>query len=95
MDAVGGSEDEVPTGLEEGSTPADRPAWTRGTVVHWANEAFGDAKAKIYRGIEGRGGNYAPIILSPDCADSQHASVAMQLERAGARLAAFLNWYLK
>jgi hypothetical protein len=94
VQALGSSEDEVTAGLERGITQADRIAWSRGSAVDWSNETFGIAKDSVYRGIQGRGGNYAPLILPSDYANGQRAIVTMQLERAGVRLAALLNRHL-
>lgn len=95
VQTLGSSEDEVAEELEKGITQADRIAWSRGTPVDWANETFGVAKARVYGGIQGSGGNYAPLILPPDYASSQRAIVATQLKRAGVRLAAILNQHLR
>jgi hypothetical protein len=93
--ALGSSEGEVAAGLEKEITQADRMAWSRGTAIDWTSETFGVAKASVYRGIQGRGGNYVPLVLPSDYAKSQRTIVAMQLDRAGVRLAALLNQQLK
>jgi len=95
VEALGSSEGELASGLERQITPTDRTSWSRGTVPDWANETFAVAKAAIYRGMQGSGSTYAPLVLSPDYAASQHAIVVKQLERAGVRLAAMLNQHLK
>jgi hypothetical protein len=95
VQVLGSSEDEVAAGLEKGITATDRLAWSHGTTVDWANETFGVAKARVYRGIQSSGGNYAPHVLPSDYALSRRAIVAMQLERAGVRLAALLNQHLR
>ena len=95
VQALGSSEDEVAAGLEKEITQQDRTDWRRGSASDWANETFGVAKASVYQGVQGRGSNNAPLILPPEYAISQRAIVAMQLERAGVRLAGLLNQHLK
>ena len=94
VEAFGGSEGELAGVLEEGITPAGRSTWSRGSIVDWANETFGVAKNSVYRGIQGSGGNYAPVILLAGYAQSNWPVAAVQVERAGVRLAALLNQHL-
>lgn len=95
VEALGSSEGEVASGLERQITPAERTSWSRGTIADWANETFDVAKTDIYRGMQGSGNTYAPLVLPPNYAASQHAVVGKQLERAGVRLATILNQNLK
>lgn len=78
-------------------TPAQRIAWSKGDPAIWAREAFGVAKSTAYT-IGSPAGclqDPTPIALPAGYAERPQAAAAIQLERAGVRLAAVLNGALK
>src|SRR5579872_6282767 len=95
VEALGGSEKAVATTLASQITQSDRNAWSQGTAVSWANETWTVARRLVYGSFPGSGATDAPIVLPSSYANAQTAVVALQLERAGVRLAAVLNRRLK
>jgi hypothetical protein len=76
-------------------TPDDRRKWQAGNAVDWANDTFRVANAETYAKLPGSGGTDAPVILPPNYAASERATVSAQLEKAGVRLASVLNETLR
>lgn len=89
--ALGKNPDQVASSLEAHITPQEVTAWSRGAPSVWANESFGIAKRVIYSALPGEGGTAAPIILPQDYAARERSITAVQLEKAGVRLAVLLN----
>lgn len=89
--ALGQNPDQVASSLAAQIAPGDETAWRRGSPADWANETFGIAKRVIYSALPGEGGTTAPIILPRDYAARERPVTAVQLERAGVRLAVMLN----
>ena len=91
VEALGGSEEAVATTLASKIKQSDRESWSQGTVEAWANETWTVARRFVYGSFPGSGATDAPIVLPGSYANDQTAVVALQLERAGVRLAAVLN----
>jgi len=77
-------------------TPAQAAGWRRGTPASWAMETFGVAKSVAYwpgarPGCDPEAG---PVSLPDGYQARAEAAAAIQLERAGVRLAAVLNMAL-
>ena len=94
VEALGSSEETVAAVLASQITQRDRRAWSQGTAVGWANETWAIAKRFVYGSVPGVGATEAPIVLPSSYETAQRAVVAKQLERAGVRLAAVLNFRL-
>jgi len=94
-EALGGSEEAVAATLARKIKQSDRESWSQGSVETWANETWKGAKRFVYGGFSGSGATDAPIVLPSSYANAQTTVVALQLERAGVRLAAVLNRRLK
>jgi len=74
-------------------TPAQKSRWERGDAAAWALEAFDVARAKVYTigSKPGCASDTAALAL-PDGYETQaKEAVALQMERAGVRLALLLN----
>ena len=71
-------------------TPADVAAWTQGSTIDWAKEAFQIAKTTVYGTLPqaSAAGVYA---LPSSYVEATTPIVSMQLSRAGVRLASVLN----
>jgi hypothetical protein len=74
-------------------TPTEKAMWERGTARDWAMESYGVAKQVAYTigSPAGCSADAAPIALPADYAEKAEAAAAIQLERAGVRLASLLN----
>jgi hypothetical protein len=74
-------------------TPADRAAWESGRLEDWALESFDVAKATAYAiGSEHAcASDTAPVFLPKGYDAAAQAATALQLKRAGVRLAFTLN----
>lgn len=74
-------------------TPADRKAWAFGAAAGWAAESYGVAKRTAYwpGAPAGCAPEAAPVTLPPGYDATAEAAVALQLEKAGVRLAEVLN----
>ncbi len=91
---LGRSPKEITARLEHAITPNERRQWERGTPADWANESFQIALKEAYKkAIMGRDSN--AFTLPPDYVKDDSQIAAIQLERAGVRLAMVLNTALK
>jgi hypothetical protein len=93
VDALGRDAEVVAPTLIANITDIDRRAWSRGGPADWANESFALAKSEIYRRI-GDPVAYSTVMLPSGYARSEDGVAAIQLERAGVRLAMLLNQVL-
>lgn len=89
--ALGRSPEEVARSLELQISATDKAAWSQGNAMDWANETFGVASRVIYANLQGSGDTAAPIILPQSYPRQQSAIAAVQIEKAGSRLASVLN----
>ncbi len=74
-------------------TPAQAAQWRTGEAGTWAQEAFGVARTTVYKigSQPGCNRDVAPIPLPAGYDAAARTAAALQLERAGVRLAALLN----
>jgi len=74
-------------------TPANRKAWERGDTKAWAMESFAVAKSTVYTfgSKPGCASDTAPLPLPAGYDQTAQAAVALQLKKAGVRLALELN----
>ncbi len=72
-------------------TPANRDAWTKGTVEDWALESHRLARDVAYKNLPAG----APPALDQAYVDAVRPVVETQLEKAGIRLANILNQLLR
>jgi len=74
-------------------TPDNKVAWEKGDSQSWALEGFDIARTEVYT-LGSRPGctsDRSPISLPPDYDEAARETAAIQLEKAGVRLAAVLN----
>jgi hypothetical protein len=83
----------VAAALERRITPAEARAWRRGDPRSWLLEGYAIAKTKVYTigSPPGCGTDVAPIRLPAGYDAEARRVAAVQLEKAGVRLAALLN----
>jgi hypothetical protein len=74
-------------------TPADRKAWEKGDAKTWAMESYALAKSTVYTigSKPGCASDVAPVTLPAGYDQAAQAAVALQLKKAGVRLALELN----
>lgn len=88
--ALGRDPESLAHSLITNITAANRRAWSRGTSTDWANECFALARTEIYQKINSPNA-YSTVMLPNGYARSESPVAAIQLERAGVRLAVLLN----
>jgi hypothetical protein len=93
VEALGPDPQTIAATLERDITPQRKATWQAGDPKSWALESFGVARASAYTlgSRPGCNGDQAPISLTPAYAASARQAAAMQLEKAGVRLAWVLN----
>jgi hypothetical protein len=91
VNAIGPDAATIAATLSARITPENAAQWSTGTPEQWAGESFLIAKTKIYPAFPGTGSTLAPIILPDGYPASVGPIAAMQLAKAGVRLAAVLN----
>ena len=74
-------------------TPADRAAWEQGDAKAWAMESFAIAQSTVYTigSTPGCASDTAPLLLPAGYDQPAQAAIALQLKKAGIRLALELN----
>ena len=89
VQAIGADPQAVASVLEAQITPAERSAWELGAPRSWAMESFGVATTVAYTAYSRPGcdSDAAPITLPPSYPVRAQAAAALQLKRAGVRLA--------
>lgn len=97
VQALGSDPQAVAKALEAKITPAQRDAWQEGDVKAWALETYGVAKSAAYTlgSPAGCGTDQAPIQIPSAYNDRAETVAAVQLEKAGVRLAWVLNRALR
>ena len=90
--ALGHSADEIAATLNAQITPAEASAWSRGDARTWAMESFQLAKREAYA-LPDRPtcGDHRSVVLPGAYGAAATRDAAVQLEKAGVRLAALLN----
>ena len=93
VDALGPDTKTIAARLSGEISPKDRKAWQAGDVTAWAMESFQLAKSVAYTvgSKPGCSNDTAPVALPDGYAAKAHATAALQLKRAGVRLALELN----
>ena len=93
VQALGADPQSVATALEAQITSADRSTWEQGDPRTWAIESFSMAQTVAYTAYSQPGcdSDAAPITLPPSYPARAQAAAALQLKRAGVRLALELN----
>ncbi len=76
--------------LWQGMTPAHVAQWSAGTADQWCSESFHVAETNVYGPLPSSASN-GPLELGQAYLQQAEPAVEMQIERAGARLAAILN----
>jgi hypothetical protein len=93
VEALGSNPQEVAARLASTITPQERARWSAGDARSWAEDSYALAKATVYTlgSKPGCEGGAAPIAPPPGYAEAAAAAAAIQLQKAGLRLAAMLN----
>lgn len=93
VEALGKDPQRVADALRAGISPAQKSAWEQGDTRSWAQEGFGIARANVYRlgFASGCTADVAPLAMPDDYAIAAKTAASLQLQRAGVRLALFLN----
>jgi hypothetical protein len=92
VQALGGSAEAIAAELERRITPADISAWSRGDAKTWAMESFALARKDTYA-LPSRPtcAEHGAVALSPAYQAEARKDAALQLEKAGVRMAVLLN----
>jgi hypothetical protein len=93
VEAMGSDPLAIADGLRAEITPATKAAWERGDVRGWAMESYGVAKANVYSigSAPGCDSGSGPIPLPAGYEVNAKKVAALQLQKAGVRLALILN----
>jgi hypothetical protein len=93
VDALGPDAKTIAASLSAKITPAQRKAWEKGDAKSWAMESFAIAKSTAYTvgSAPGCSNDKAPVALPEGYAERASAAAALQLQKAGVRLALELN----
>lgn len=93
VEAIEADPDKLAAKLAAEITPAERRAWEKGDAKSWAMESFEIAKSTGYTigSKPGCASDTAPIPLPAGYDTAAQAAVALQLKKAGVRLALELN----
>jgi hypothetical protein len=88
---LGPGPDAVAADLIAGISEPQRRAWSSGTPADWAEESFALAKAQVYGRLPPAGPGGGPLLIDERYEAAADRVVALQLQRAGVRLAWLLN----
>ena len=93
VEAIEPDADKLAATLAAQITAADRKAWEKGDARTWAMESFAVAKSSVYTigSKPGCASDAAPVALPSGYDQAAQAAVALQLKKAGVRLALALN----
>jgi hypothetical protein len=93
VQALGHDSITVAATLARAITPAQKAAWERGDVRTWQADSYAVAKASVYviGSKPGCDRDQAPLDLPDGYAEAAQAAAALQLQKAGVRLAFVLN----
>ena len=93
VEALGPDAETLARTLRARITPKDRAQWVAGGPRAWAMDSFAAARASVYRlnSPPGCASSPTPLPLPPGYAEAAQAAAAVQLAKAGVRLAALLN----
>lgn len=90
VQALGRQPETVSGYLAANITETEKRKWAQGSAIDWANESFGIAKSEIY-GRNRISGTMTDLRLPQGYARSEDRIAAVQLQKAGVRLAILLN----
>ena len=92
VEALGGSPPEIVAQLDSKISPANVAAWGHGSVRDWAMESFALSRKDVYA-LPSRPtcGDHGSVALSPAYQATARTDAALQLEKAGVRIATLLN----
>jgi hypothetical protein len=90
--ALGGSTTQIATRLDAAISPTQAKTWTTGDARTWAMESYALAKKDVYA-LPSRPtcADHVAVALSPAYQARAKTDAALQLEKAGIRIAAALN----
>jgi len=93
VQALGSDPQAVATHLIATVTPEEKAAWETGDARTWAQESYGVAKTSVYTigSKPGCDGGQSPVPMPTGYDQSASTVAAIQLEKAGVRLALILN----
>ena len=93
VEALGSDAKTIAANLAAQITPADRKAWGQGEPKTWAMESFDLAKTSVYTigSKPGCASDATPLTLPAGYAETAKQVTALQLKKAGVRLALELN----
>lgn len=93
VEALGRDPIRVASSLRAQIIPAEKSAWSRGDPAQWGLETYQVAKESVYwSGVPaGCDRDAPPVALPPGYAERATRTAAVQLEKAGVRLASVLN----
>jgi len=93
VEAIEADPEKLAAKLAAQITPAERKAWEKGDAKTWAMESFALAKSTVYTigSKPGCASDTAPLPFPAGYDQSAQAAVALQLKKAGVRLALELN----
>jgi hypothetical protein len=95
VETLGGSASEIATKLDAQITPANLAAWGRGDAKAWAMESFQLSRKDVYAlPSQPTCATRGSVTLTPAYQAVAARDAAIQLERAGIRMATLLNWAL-
>jgi hypothetical protein len=88
---LGPGSDAVAAVLIAGISEPQRRSWSAGSPTDWANESFAIAKEQVYGTLPPASAGGGPLLLDEHYQAAADRVVALQLQRAGVRLARLLN----
>lgn len=93
LEAIEPDADKLATKLTAQITPADRKTWEKGDAKAWAMESYAIAKSTVYTlgSKPGCANDATPLPLPTGYDQAAQAAIALQLKKAGVRLALELN----
>ena len=93
VEALGPDSEQLAMQLSGKILPSQKAAWEQGDVKSWAMESYLVGKTVVYTigSAPGCDRDKGPIALPEGYAERAQAAAAIQLERAGVRLASLLN----
>lgn len=93
LEAIEPDADKLAAKLAAQITPAERKAWEKGDAKTWAMESFAIAQSTVYTigSKPGCASDTAPLALPAGYDQAAQTAIALQLKKAGVRLALELN----
>jgi hypothetical protein len=92
VEALGHTPEEIAAKLDRGTTSDQAAEWARGDARSWARQSFQIARTDVYAlPVRPTCSDHATTTLSPAYQARAQQIAAVQLEKAGLRIAALLN----